>query len=286
MRSFFRESLLLLFLLSACQPKIVDIHDNHIGCPPEEISAGTCKLAEEGARNVDIFDDLNSGLVRTEPVSYSEGVAGYLAQPTAKDTYPGIIMIHEWWGLNDNIKYMAGLLAQEGYVVLAVDLYGEVAQTPDRARELVSAARANPEKAVANMKTAAAYLRTLPNVDREKIASMGWCFGGGQSLQLALSGEKLAATVIYYGNLIDDKKQLSVISWPVLGIFGEEDTGIPVSSVEAFKQSLDELGVANEIHIYPGVGHAFANPSGERYAPDETKDAWEKTVKFLKTNLR
>ena len=235
---------------------------------------------------MDIFDDLNPALIQTESISYAEGATGYLAQPKAEGAYPAVIMIHEFWGLNDNIKYMAGLLAQEGYVVLAVDLYGEVAETSDRARELATATRGNQEKATANMKKAVAYLRTLPNVNSEKIASMGWCFGGGQSLQLALSGEKVAATVIYYGNLVNDTQQLSAISWPVLGIFGAEDTGIPVSSVEAFKQSLNELGVTNEIHIYPGVGHAFANPSGARYAPAETKDAWEKTVLFLNKNLR
>jgi carboxymethylenebutenolidase len=280
-----RKFILLLLLLVACQP-VVETHDEHVGCPPEQVSAGTCELADEGERNVDIFDDLNPDLIQTESVSYAEGASGYLAQPKAEGVYPAVIMIHEFWGLNDNIKYMAGLLAQEGYVVLAVDLYGEVAETSERARELAGAARENQEKATANMKKAAEYLRSLPSVNPDKLASMGWCFGGGQSLQLALSGEKLAATVIYYGSLVTETDKLSVISWPVLGIFGAEDTGIPVSSVEEFKKSLNELGVGNEIHIYPGVGHAFANPSGARYAAEETKDAWDKTVAFLRKNLR
>ena len=135
------------------------------------------------------------------------------------------------------------------------------------------------------MKDAASFLRSLPNVDADKLASMGWCFGGGQSLQLALSGEKLSATIIYYGHLVDDKEKLSAISGPVLGIFAFDDTGIPISSVGSFEKALNELGIVNEIYVFSGVGHAFANPSGAQYAPEETKDAWERTVKFLKTHL-
>lgn len=269
--------LLFIILLSACQPA------EHT-CPETEPG---CVLGDEGSRNVDIFRDLNSELIKTESLSYADGAVGYLAQPAAEGKYPGIIMIHEWWGLNENIKDMANLLAQEGFVVLAVDLYdGKVAVTPEEARALVGAARENPEKAVANMRAGVTYLRSLPTVAQDKIGSIGWCFGGGQSLQLALSGEKIAATVIYYGNLVTEKDKLAAISWPVLGIFGEKDTSIPVSSVQEFQKAINELNIVNEIHIYPGVGHAFANPSGERYAPAETKDAWEKTVKFLKTNLR
>jgi len=94
------------------------------------------------------------------------------------------------------------------------------------------------------------------------------------------------ATVIYYGSLITEQEPLSNISWPVLGIFAELDQGISVESVNDFETSLDELDIPNEIHIYPGVDHAFANPSGERYAPDESKDAWQKTIEFLELNLK
>jgi carboxymethylenebutenolidase len=117
---------------------------------------------------------------------------------------------------------------------------------------------------------------------------MGWCFGGGQSLQLALNSQDhpLAATIIYYGSaLVTDSSNLSKIKWPVLGVFGDQDRGIPVEKVNEFKATLDEVGVPNEIYIYKGVGHAFANPSGENYAPAETRDAWDKTVAFLKKYL-
>ena len=119
-----------------------------------------------------------------------------------------------------------------------------------------------------------------------KIASLGWCFGGGQSLRLALA-EKLDATVIYYGNLVTNEDDLSRINWPVLGIFGEQDQSIPVTTVKEFESSLNKLGIKNSINVYPGVGHAFANPSGASYAPEATQDAWKKTLEiFLDTNLK
>jgi carboxymethylenebutenolidase len=177
---------------------------------------------------------------------------------------------------------MARVLASEGYQVFAIDLYGEVATTPEKAREFSTAVRANPEAAVAKMKLATAYLK---NAQAPKVASLGWCFGGQQSLNLSLA-EKLDATVIYYGNLVTDKTKLATISQPVLGIFWETDTSVKVESVKEFDKSLDELGIKNDINIYPGVGHAFANPTGANFSKPETLDAWEKTVEFLEENLK
>lgn len=245
-------------------------------------------------------DDANSSQsgLQNQSINYFDGASGYLVyadttnatstsgqQQQQQQKLPAVVMIHEWWGLNDNIKDMANELASEGYVVLAADLYnGEVVADPNRAMELVSSVRENPEQAISNLQSAVQYLASLPNVNSSRIASLGWCFGGGQSLQLALNSEQnpLAATVIYYGNLVNDTNELSKINWPVLGIFGDQDQSIPVESVNAFEQALNETGITNEIYIYPGVGHAFANPSGDNYAPAETVDAWEKTLAFLK----
>ena len=230
----------------------------------------------------------NIQTIQNKTVNYYDSASGYLVYPVLNPNnntqkLPAVVMIHEWWGLNDNIKDMANMLAKEGYVVLAVDLYGEVATDPGRAMELSSSVRNNPEEAVANMQGAVNYLGSLENVNSSRIASLGWCFGGGQSLQLALNSEEhpLAATVIYYGNLVNDTESLSKIKWPVLGIFGDQDQSIPVDSVMQFEQALNEIGITNEIYIYPGVGHAFANPSGDNYAPKETADAWKKTLAFL-----
>jgi carboxymethylenebutenolidase len=230
----------------------------------------------------------NIQTIQNKTVNYYDSASGYLVYPVLNPNnntqkLPAVVMIHEWWGLNDNIKDMANMLAKEGYVVLAVDLYGEVATDPGRAMELSSSVRNNPEEAVANMQGAVNYLGSLENVNSSRIASLGWCFGGGQSLQLALNSEEhpLAATVIYYGNLVNGTESLSKIKWPVLGIFGDQDQSIPVDSVMQFEQALNEIGITNEIYIYPGVGHAFANPSGDNYAPKETADAWKKTLVFL-----
>lgn len=237
--------------------------------------------APPGAANADLLTDGTYAGVITEDVSYFPGATGFLARPKEPGAYPGIILIHEWWGLNENIKEMARQLASEGYVALAVDLFGEVATTPGRARELTSSIK--QDAALANMRAAAAYLRDVQRVPR--LASLGWCFGGGQSLQLALN-DGLDATVIYYGHVLADESELAVLDRPVLGIFGEEDRSIPVASARAFDAALDELGIENEVYIYPGVGHAFANPSGANYAPEETRDAWEKTLAFLDKHLK
>ncbi len=214
-----------------------------------------------------------------------EGKApGYLARPGDGGKYPGIVMIHEWWGLNDHIKRTARILADKGYVVFAVDLFGgEVATEPSKAMELATMVRSNPDEAVKKMKAAVQYLRGLDDVG--KIGSIGWCFGGGQSLQLSLN-EKIDATVIYYGNLVSDKDMLKKFKGPVLGIFGSTDTNVTVSSVEEFRKILDSLGIRNSIHVYDGVGHAFANPTGNTYAEKETADAWKKTLEFFAGNLR
>src|SRR5919107_911021 len=227
-------------------------------------------------------------------VNYYDNNAGYLVYPElANNTQeqqqlPAVIMIHEWFGLNEHIKNQADILAKEGYVVLAVDLYqGEVATTSNRAMELSSSVRNNSTSAIDNLQSAVNYIKSLEIVDGSRIASLGWCFGGDWSLQLALNSSEnpLAATVIYYGRPVTDIASLSSIDWPILGIFGDQDQSIPVESVKQFASALNASDVTNEIFLYEGVGHAFANPSGDNYAPKETADAWQKTIAFLKQYL-
>ena len=237
-------------------------------------------------RNVEMLKKWDTSGITTENVTYFGKNIGFLAKPKEDRIYPAVVMIHEWWGLNDNIKEMARQLAAEGYVVLAVDLFnGKVAKDANEARELITPINKNPAEAIKNMEAAVEFLKNQNNVDKDKIASMGWCFGGGMSLRLALN-ENLAATVIYYGQLETNATKLSAIKWPVLGIFGDKDQSIPVESARLFNKTLNDLKIENEIHIYPNVGHAFANPSGMNYAPKETKDAWKKTVEFLDRNLK
>lgn len=242
--------------------------------------------------------DSNAGVdLQNKTVNYYDQANGYLVYPSASNenksgnnngTLPAVVMIHENKGLNDHIKNMANLLARNGYVVLAVDLFkGEVTTDRDRSSELTQYIRDNPDIATANLQSAVKYLASLPNVNAEKIASLGWCFGGAQSLQLALNSQDhpLSATIIYYGRLITDNATLAKIKWPVLGIFGDQDSSIPVDTVKAFESALNSNNIPNEIYIFKGVGHAFANPSGDNYAPTETKDAWNKTLSFLDKHL-
>jgi carboxymethylenebutenolidase len=228
-------------------------------------------------------------------VSYYDNTTGYLVYPElANNTQqqqqllPAVIMIHEWFGLNEHIKNQADILAKEGYVVLAVDLYrGEVATDFNRAMELSSSVRNNPASAIDNLQSAVNYVKSLEMVDGSRIASLGWCFGGDWSLQLALNSAEnpLAATVLYYGRPVTDIASLSSIGWPILGIFGDQDQAIPVESVKQFASALNASSITNEIYLYEGVGHAFANPSGDNYAPKETVDAWQKTMAFLRQYL-
>src|SRR5688572_31134637 len=229
-------------------------------------------------------------------VSYYDNTTGYLVYPELanntqqqqQEPMPAVIMIHEWLGLNEHIKNQADILAKEGYVVLAVDLYsGEVTAHSNRAMELACSVRNNPVSAIENLQSAVNYAKSLEMVAGNRIASLGWCFGGDWSLQLALNSSEnpLAATIVYYGRPVTDTASLSSISWPILGIFGDQDQAIPVESVKQFTSALNASGVTNEIYLYEGVGHAFANPSGDNYAPKETADAWQKTIGFLRTYL-
>lgn len=257
----------------------------HVGCQPGEIEKdGTCEVAVSG-QNAQIFSAENLTPITAERTTI-DGTQGYLARPADDGTYPTIVVIHEWWGLNENIEHMADILAGHGYVVFAVDLYdGEVATTSSRAGELAGQVRNNPEEAIAKMDRAVTALRA-ESYTTDRVASLGWCFGGGQSLQLSLSDTELNATVIYYGSLSTDESELRDIDGPVLGVFGSADQVVPVEDVNAFDEALGDLGVEHEIHVYDGAPHAFANPSGERFHPEATEDAWEKTLQFLDEHLK
>lgn len=237
----------------------------------------------KGENNNSVAFSSGEYAVQTEQVNYFQNAQGYLARPDADGEFPAVAMIHENLGITDNIKEMAEKLASYGYIVLAVDLFdGKVVSTTEEARSILGSF--DQQQWTDNMNAAVGYLEERFGV--ESIGSIGWCFGGGQSLNLALNNPNLDATVIYYGQLVTDPSELSKITWPVLGIFAGLDTGIPEEKVREFESALNDLGIENEIIIYPGVNHAFANPSGARYAPEEAKDAWEKTLDFFEANLK
>jgi carboxymethylenebutenolidase len=241
-----------------------------------------CVPYSGNGNNTTLFGMDFTNSVNEENISTGK-LQGYYVEPKEPGTYPGIVMIHEWWGLNDNIKYMARLLANSGYRVFAIDLYGEVATTPERARELATSVRNNPNEANAKMTLATEYLRDTKSAT--KLGTLGWCFGGQQSLNVSLE-TPLDATVIYYGNLTEDTTKSASLAGPVLAIFGDKDTSIPLDKIQLFQKNLETLGKENTFYIYPGLGHAFANPSGANYASGQTVDAWNKTLDFLEKNLK
>jgi len=227
--------------------------------------------------------------VEGKQVSYKSGdetVQGMLYTPSGrKAPYPALVVIHEWWGLNDWVKQQASKLADQGYVTLAVDLYrGKVADTPDMAHELM---RGLPDdRAQRDLLAAAAFLRSLKDVKPDKVGAIGWCAGGGWVHTLALSDPKLAAVVINYGHLATDKDSLAKIHAAILGIFGGKDRGIPVEDVKKWGQTLDDLHKDVQVVIYPDAGHAFENPNNKQgYRADDAADAWKKITDFLAAKL-
>lgn len=220
-------------------------------------------------------------------VTYHNDVDGYLVKPEGEGSFPALVLIHEWWGLNDNIKDLANDFAEQGYVALAVDLYnGQVADTPDRAGELAGSVRENVEPAFANLESATNYLANLDYVNGEQLASVGWCFGGQWAYNMAANNMNIDASVMYYGrfSLEDD---LSMMRADILGHFGEEDRSIAVDDVQQFEAKLNTLNGDHSVFIYPNAGHAFANEDNESaYNEEVAKLAWERTLDFLKRQVK
>lgn len=225
----------------------------------------------------------------SKTVSYKSGdetVQGVLYTPSGNGPFPAIMVIHEWWGLNDWVKEQASKLAGEGYAALAIDLYrGKVAKTADEAHEIM---RGVPEdRAKRDLHAAFAFLASRPNVKKDRIGAIGWCMGGGYSLDVALQEPTLAADVINYGHLATDAEALKKINAPILGIFGAQDRGIPVADVRKFGETLDNMGKKIEIKIYDDAGHAFENPNNkDGYREADASDAWKRTADFLATTLK
>jgi carboxymethylenebutenolidase len=225
----------------------------------------------------------------SQDVSYKSGdetVHGLLFTPAGKGPFPGIVVVHEYWGLNDWVKDQASKLADQGYVALAVDLYrGKVADTPDVAHELM---RGLPEdRAARDLHAAVEYLKSNANVKKDRIAALGWCMGGGLALNVALTEPTLTAVVINYGHLSTDPAAIQKIHAAILGNFGGQDRGIPPDDVKKFEETLKQEGKHADIKIYPDAGHAFQNPNNKSgYRPEDTADAWHRTVEFLASTLK
>ena len=208
---------------------------------------------------------------------------GYLSQPENKKVKSGLIVIHEWWGLNEDIHLMADQLAGLGYHSLAVDLYdGKSADGVREAFQLSTGLSKNEDAALANLKEAYDYLTDELGV--EKVGIIGWCLGGKWSLRgsLLLPNE-IDATVIYYGSLIDDRAKLATLEMPIIGFIGTKDR-LHKQFIQ-FDEDLKALNKDYSVHVYEGAKHAFANASGMAYEAEAAEDSWEKTVAFLANHL-
>ena len=208
---------------------------------------------------------------------------GYLSQSTAVNKKSGLIVIHEWWGLNEDIHLMTDQLAGLGYTALAVDLYdGQSATEVREAFQLSTNLSKNEASALANLKAAYDYLTKEQGV--EKVGIIGWCLGGKWSLRGSLMlPNQIDATVIYYGSLVNDKEQLATLEMPIIGFVGTKDR-LYKQFIE-FDQHLKDLNKDASVHIYEGAKHAFANASGIAYEQTAAEDSWKKTVDFLTKHL-
>ena len=226
---------------------------------------------------------------KTETVQFPSGketVGGFLASPEKPGRYPGLIVVHEWWGLNDWVKEQTVKLASQGFVALAVDLYrGKVATDSNEAHEL---SRGLPnDRAILDLMAGIVYLTTRNDVDHGRVGTIGWCMGGGFAIQLATHVPRLGACVVNYGALPTDPNELQNIGAPVLGNFGADDRGITPADVHAFQKTMETLNRTVDIKIYDGAGHAFENPANQNgYRPQAAEDAWNRTVAFLNKYLK
>ncbi len=212
------------------------------------------------------------------------GFEGYLSLPSgASENVPTVLVIHEWWGLNDHIRHWADRVAAAGYAALAVDLYGgTVATTREEAMRAMG--EVDPEEARARLAAALWYARNHPRLGAPRVVALGWCFGGTWSLETARMDPDLDGAVIYYGRLTRDREELASIRARVLGIFGTQDPSIPNADVDRFEADLAALGIEHRILRYPAA-HAFANPSGGNYDAPHAEAAWTEVRAFLKQVL-
>jgi len=219
-----------------------------------------------------------------EPVSLTtpsgRPVAASLTVPATAPA-PTVILIHEWWGLNDQIKAVAAEFANQGYMGLAVDLYGgQVAPDAGAAQSLMEAV--DPAAATETLVAWGDWLKAEPR-STGKLGTVGWCFGGAWSLNTSIA-TPVDATVIYYGRVERSVEDLKKLNGPVLGHFAEQDQWINRDMVGGFETNMAEAGKALEVHWYD-ANHAFANPTGDNYRKPEAELAWSRTLDFLKAQL-
>jgi len=274
MKKPFSILLTLPLFLAACSPA---------DPLPSGISNETSVYMEDSHQ----YTEEPEGIEIAEILYYPEKpkAIGYLAQPKEKGDYPGIILIHEWWGPNQDMIEKANKFASQGYVALVVDLYeGKRAQTPDEAGILAEQVRESTDEAFNNLSAALDYLKNLDSVDPERLASVGWCFGGQWSYEMAKNDLGTDVSIMYYGRF-HPEDDLEMMKASIIGHFGEDDASIAVDDVKQFQMTLREHSDKHEIYIYENAGHAFANEESDAYAEEAAKTAWQRSLEFLEKHL-
>ena len=215
----------------------------------------------------------------------SAGTSAFVAWPISRPNAPCIVVCHEWWGLNDQIRGVARLLAQQGYVAIVPDLYhGQVASDPELAHEL---SRALEDKAAfKDLDAAIAWLRAQPATAKSRIGAIGFCMGGGLSQRLALRRTDLSAAVMFYGGPETEAAEIKKLGAPLLAHFGATDKGIPAARADELREALKRAGKIGEVYVYPGAGHGFMNETRASYHADAARQAWARTLAFLQRNLK
>ena len=210
---------------------------------------------------------------------------GHLAQPDGPGPHPAVIVIQEWWGLDDHIKSIADRFAGEGFIALAPDLYhGEFATEPDEARKLVM--NMNRQQAIKDLTGALAYLQSLPQVAPKKVGCIGFCMGGSLTLALAAASPDIAAAAPFYAGLQPPAEELAKIEAEMFCAFGADDGGIPLENVQKFEANLKSSDRNAIVKVYDGAPHSFFNDTRESYRPEAAKDAWERSLALFQRVLK
>lgn len=227
--------------------------------------------------------------VDSESLPYAEVddqlVYGHFAFPSDMiEPLPAVIIVHDWWGLNEHVRSEANRIAAAGYIVLAVDLYGgDVVDTPEAARAKMIAIVENPGLVESNLRQA---LEFVDVAGAPQIATLGWGLGGAWALDASrLFPGRVDAAVIYYGQVSDDEERLADIDSPVLGFFGERDRGIKIESVRRFESAMQRLRKDVTLRVFEDTGHGFVDPARGTYRADIAADTWQQTMDFLATKL-
>lgn len=284
---FSRVSLAALFgisiLISACG-------SDKGGSTGSDASGGAVNGADRNsAQQADLSQAAAERPVDAETLPYAEVddelVYGHFAFPSdMAEPLPAIIIIHDWWGLDGDVRNAASRLASEGYMVLAVDLYGgETVTGVEAARAKMISVLENPGDVESNLRQALDFVNIA---GAPKKATLGWGFGGGWSLNSAmLFPNDVDAAVIFYGQVSNDEDRLRAINAPVLGLFGARDRGIKIESVDEFEAAMQRLRKDLTLQVYQEVGHAFDDPTRSNYDSKIAEDAWRRAVEFFAGNL-